>query len=217
MRIYLAFILVFGLSAPALADNHDLDGSVDTEDSLGQVVEQSVERRTIDEAAIDTENLEVTAFAGFISIEDFGVSSVAGGKIAYHLSENLFVEGTVGTSTANETTFERLNGDIQLLTDDQRDYTFYNISVGYNLLGETFIGDDYAFNTAVYVIAGAGSTEFAGDSLFTFNFGSGYRFLINDSFAFHIDFRDHVFDLDLLGESKTAHNLELSIGASLFF
>ncbi|MEM7292125.1 MAG: outer membrane beta-barrel domain-containing protein [Pseudomonadota bacterium] len=208
-------LLALLIISPIGADETDDDqGSTE---SLGQVIEQSVERREINEAAIDTEDFEVTAYGGLISIEDFGVSSVVGTKIAYHLSEHLFVEGTVGVSRANETTFERLNGNIQLLTDDQRDYNFYNVSLGYNFLGETFIGEDYAFNTALYVIAGAGSTEFAGDSLFTFNFGTGYRFLLTDAIAIHVDFRDHLFDIDLLGENKTTHNLELSIGASLFF
>ena len=47
----------------------------------------------VDEAAIDSEDFEFTAYAGLLSIEDFGVSSIVGGKIAYHLSEHLFVEG----------------------------------------------------------------------------------------------------------------------------
>ena len=186
-------------------------------DEQGQVVVQTVERRQIDEAAIDSEDFEVTAYAGILSIEDFGVSSVVGARLAYHLSEHLFVEGTYGVSEAQETTFERLNGNIQLLTDEQRQFTFYNLSLGYNFLGETFVGEDHAFNTALYVVAGVGNTDFAGDTLFTFNFGTGYRFLFTDAIAMHVDFRDHVFDIDLLGQSKTAHNLELSIGASLFF
>ena len=211
------YVVYLGLALSACVSADETSAIDDNTDSLGQVIEQSVERREIDEAAIDSEDFEVTIYGGLLSIEDFGVSGVAGGKIAYHLSEQLFVEGTLGYSKANETTFERLNGNIQLLTDDQREYTFYNISLGYNFLGETFVGDDYAFNSAFYIIAGAGSTEFAGDSLFTFNFGTGYRVLLNDALALHVDFRDHLFDIDLLGENKTAHNLEFSLGVSLFF
>ena len=211
------YVVYLGLALSACISADETSAIDDNTDSLGQVIEQSVERREIDEAAIDSEDFEVTIYGGLLSIEDFGVSGVAGGKIAYHLSEQLFVEGTLGYSKANETTFERLNGNIQLLTDDQREYTFYNISLGYNFLGETFVGDDYAFNSAFYIIAGAGSTEFAGDSLFTFNFGTGYRVLLNDALALHVDFRDHLFDIDLLGENKTAHNLEFSLGVSLFF
>jgi hypothetical protein len=35
--------------------------------------------------------------------------------------------------------------------------------------------------------------------------------------AFRVDFRDHLFDIDLLGEEKTTHNLEASIGVTVFF
>jgi hypothetical protein len=45
----------------------------------------------------------------------------------------------------------------------------------------------------------------------------GYRLLMTDSVALHVDFRDHLFDIDLLGEEKTAHNLEAHIGFTVFF
>ena len=68
-----------------------------------------------------------------------------------------------------------------------------------------------------YLIAGLGSTRFAGDDRFTVNFGAGYRFLLTDSVALHLDFRDHLFDIDLLGEEKTVHNLEGHLGFTVFF
>ncbi len=203
------------LSSSARAADEPTIGEAD--DSFGQVVEQSVERRQIDEAAIDDEDFEITLYAGILSIEDFGVGSLAGARFAYHVSESLFVEASVGLSEAEETSFERLSGNVQLLTADQRDYNFYNISLGYNLLGETFLGDSYAFNSALYVIGGIGSTDFAGASEFTTNFGAGYRFLLSDTFAAHVDVRDHIFDVDLLGEVKTTHNIEISLGISIFF
>jgi hypothetical protein len=33
----------------------------------------------------------------------------------------------------------------------------------------------------------------------------------------HFDFRDHLYDIDLLGEEKTTHNLEASLGVTVFF
>ena len=64
---------------------------------------------------------------------------------------------------------------------------------------------------------GLGSTRFAGDDRFTVNFGAGYRFLLTDAVALHIDFRDHLFDIDILGEDKTTHNLEAHLGVTVFF
>ena len=111
-----------------------------------------------------------------------------------------------------------LSGGAPIISDDERTLTYYNLNLGYNLLpGEGFIGEGRAYNTSFYLIAGLGSTRFAGDDRFTVNFGGGYRFLLTDSVALHVDFRDHLFDIDILGEDKTAHNLEGHIGVTVFF
>ncbi|MEM8814863.1 MAG: outer membrane beta-barrel domain-containing protein [Pseudomonadota bacterium] len=184
----------------------------------GQVVDPEVERREIKEAKIDSENFEIGAFAGIFAIEDFGSNVVYGARIAYHVTEGFFVEGTVGTTEGDLTSFEILSGDARLLTDDERTLTYYNLNLGYNIFpGEVFLGEGRAFNTNLYLIAGLGSTRFAGDDRFTVNFGAGYRFLLSDTIAIHIDFRDHLFDIDLLGEEKTVHNLEGHLGLTVFF
>jgi hypothetical protein len=33
----------------------------------------------------------------------------------------------------------------------------------------------------------------------------------------HADFRDYIYDIDLLGQEKTSHNLEARLGVSFFF
>jgi len=184
----------------------------------GQVIDPEVERREIKEPAIDKEDFEVGAFAGIMSIEDFGANLVYGARIAYHLTEGFFVEGTVGRSEGGLTSFEILSGGARLISDDERVLTYYNLNLGYNILpGEVFLGEGRAYNTQLYLIAGLGSTRFAGDDRFTVNFGAGYRFLLTDSVAIHMDFRDHLFDIDLFGEEKTAHNLEAHVGVTVFF
>lgn len=183
-----------------------------------QVIEPALERRVYTEADIDTEDFEIGAFAGVLSVEDFGSDAVYGLRAAYHVTEDFFVEAAYGRSRLGKTSFENLSGAVQLLTDDQRDFSYYNLSVAYNVLpGEAFIGRNRAFNTALYLIGGVGSTDFAGDSLFTVNVGVGYRFLLTDYLALRIEARDHIFDTDLLGEDKTTHNLEAQAGLSVFF
>ena len=134
------------------------------------------------------------------------------------ITEDFFAEAAIGRTKAGDTSFETLSGGAQVLTDSQRKLTYYNISLGYNILpGEAFIGKGHAFNSALYLIAGVGNTEFADDSHFTVNVGAGYRFLVNDGVALHVDFRDHIFKSDLLGNDKTTHNLEGTAGISFFF
>jgi outer membrane beta-barrel protein len=183
-----------------------------------QVIQPKIERREISIDAIDTEDFEVGVYSGLLSVEDFGVNTVIGARIAYHVTEGVFFEGAYGQSTTSETSYEKLSGGATLLTDDERDLTYYNVSLGYNLFqGETFIGENWAFPSAVYVIGGVGNTRFAGDDRFTINYGVGYRFLATDWLALHFDVRDHMFNIDILGEDKRSHNLETTLGITVFF
>ena len=223
-RFRLLFLIIFAFSFSGCAATKNLFGFGEEETPPpaeipeGQVIEPEVERREIKEPEIDSEDFEIGAFAGIMSIEDFGSDLVYGVRLAYHLTEGFFVEGTVGQSEAGLTSFEILSGGARLIADSERTLTYYNLNLGYNILpGEVFIGEGRAYNTNLYLIAGLGSTRFAGDDRFTVNFGAGYRFLLTDSIALHIDFRDHLFDIDLLGEEKTAHNLEGHLGLTVFF
>lgn len=182
------------------------------------VIEPQVERSAVTIGAIDTEDFELGMFGGMLNIEDFGSDVVVGAKLAYHINTLFFFEAAYGMSEGGLTSYEMLSGSARLLTDDEREYTYYNLSFGYNVLpGEAFVGRDWAFNTALYLIGGGGSTSFGGDDRFTLNFGAGYRFIANDWLALHLDARDHLFESDLLGESKTTHNMELTVGFTVFF
>jgi outer membrane beta-barrel protein len=182
------------------------------------VIEPDIDRREIDPADIDTEDFEVGIFAGQMSVEDFGVNTVLGARFAYHITEKFFIELGAGRTDTEQTSFERLSGAAQLLTDSEREYSYYNLSMGYNLFpGESFVGSNRALNTAFYLIGGVGKTTFAGDDRFTLNIGAGMRFLPLDWIAIHADVRDHILDIDLLGQEKTSHNLEAHLGITFFF
>ena len=182
------------------------------------IIEPEVERRKIRQTRIDTEDFEVGAYVGVLSIEDFESNVVYGARLAYHLTEDFFLEGTFGRSRAGRTSYENLSGSADLLTDSERDYTYYALSAGWNALpGEIFLGKNRAYNTAFYLVAGIGNTTFAGDDRFTVSGGFGYRVLPADWIAVHFDVRDHVYDIDLLGEKKIVNNLEAHLGLSIFF
>jgi outer membrane beta-barrel protein len=183
-----------------------------------KVVEPTVERRKIKVNKIDAENIEVGGYYGALSIEDFSTNPVTGIRAAYHVTEDIFFEANVGRSKAGKTSFETLGGNVQLLTPNERRFTYYSLSLGYNVLpGEVYIGRNLAMNSALYLIGGVGSTKFAGDQRFTVNFGAGYRVLPTDWLAIHIDVQDHVFQSDLLGTDKLTNNFAAYIGATAFF
>lgn len=185
---------------------------------LEPLVVREPERRQVKVADIDTENWEIGVFAGLMSVEDFGANPVVGLRLAYHVTEDFFLEAAYGRTTLGKTSFERLSGGALLLTDEQRKMSYYNVSVGWNLFpGEAFVTRRWAFKGGVYAIAGAGSTKFGGDDRFTVNAGVGYRLIPTDWLAFHLDVRDHIFESDLLGTKEVRHNIEFSTGLTVFF
>jgi outer membrane beta-barrel protein len=181
------------------------------------VVEPQVERRSISVPTIKARNLEIGGYYGELSIADFGAQPVAGARLDYHITEDFFFEGTYGRAKGGKTSFEELSGNVQLLSDAERRFTYYNVSLGYNLLpGEVFIGHKLAMSSALYVIGGIGEVTFAGDENFSVNFGAGFRVLPTDWVAVHIDVQDIVFRSSDIGFPQLKNNLQGTIGATVF-
>ena len=182
------------------------------------VIEPNVERREVKPARVDTENWEAGAYVGSLSVEDFEVNMVYGARLAYHINEDFFAEGIVGTSDAGLSSFERLSGGAPLLTDSERRFTYYSLGFGWNALpGEVFLGGRRALNSAIYFTLGAGGTRFAGGDRFTLTAGAGARVLIKDWLAAHLDIRDHWLEVDVLGSNKSTHNYEATLSLTAFF
>jgi outer membrane beta-barrel protein len=235
LRILLLSVLVTALSGCASVRNwldrdEPKDQQEETQSEAAQaaadeadeqpprVIEPEVERRKIKVPRIDTENVELGAVFGALSVEDFGTNPVYGVLAAYHVTEDFFFQAEAGRSTAGKTSFETLGGNIQLLTGDERRFTYYNLALGYNFLpGEVFLGRGRAMTSSFYLMGGIGSVDFAGDQKFTVSFGAGYRVLPTDWLAIHVRMQDRVYDSDLLGEAKLTNNLEANIGLTVFF
>jgi outer membrane beta-barrel protein len=210
-RLFLKAVAVTGMSVGSINAPAVLAAEAE------QVVRPEIERREVREDDIDTEDFEIGVFAGAMNVEDFGTNLVYGARLAYHVTEYVFVEAAYGHTDTDETSAERFGG-FQILEDGDRDLDYYNLSFGFNILpGESFVGSKWAFTSDFYLIGGVGSTSFAGEDEFTWNFGFGYKVLASDWLALRVDARDHVFDVDLLGESQTNHNLEFTGGVSIFF
>ncbi|HEV3182314.1 MAG TPA: outer membrane beta-barrel domain-containing protein [Steroidobacteraceae bacterium] len=183
-----------------------------------RVVEPEVARREVKVPKIRSSNVELGAYYGELSIEDFGAHPVYGITAAYHITEDFFFQAEAGRAKAGRTSFEVLGGNIQLLTESERRFTYYDLSLGYNFLpGEAFLGRGVAMTSAFYLLGGFGGTDFAGDTKFTVNFGAGYRVVPIDWMAVHITVQDRVFQSSLLGTTKLTNNLEARLGVTVFF
>lgn len=215
-RIFLKYSLISLLSLAsfqifALEQEEEVESGI----SNIKVFDPQVERREVDRDSIDTENWEIGLYYGVISIEDFGANDIVGGTISYHVTEDLFFSANYGETEADLTSAEILTG-ISVLSGD-REYKHYDLSLGFNILpGEGFLGKDIAFTSNFYLLAGLGSTNFAGDNHSTAVVGGGYQVLFNDWFSLNLAVRDYIYKIEIVG-SKTASDLEISTGFTIFF
>jgi outer membrane beta-barrel protein len=188
-----------------------------TQPSTEQVIVPQVERREIKRPKYPSNDFAVGLFGGTYATQNFGSSAVTGVRLSYHVTEDIFVDATLGKSKVSDEIFRQvLPGGV--FVNRTETLSYYAISAGYNLLpGEVFFGRSTAKATQGYLVAGVGSTNFAGQKRQTLNAGFGLRLILADWFSMQADVRDHVFSLDLLGKRQTTQNPEVTLGLTLFF
>jgi outer membrane beta-barrel protein len=199
---------------PAAARAADAPATATTTD---QVVVPQVDRRDVKLPRIPSNDFEIGLFGGTYATQNFGASAVGGLRLGYHITEDFFVEGVYAQTKVSDESFRQiLPGGV--FTESKQKLTYYNVSVGYNLLpGEVFFGKNVAKASAMYIIGGVGSTNFASERHQTFNLGVGMRVFLKDWAALQVDMRDHIFSYDLLGKRQSTQNLELTAGVTFFF
>lgn len=182
-----------------------------------QVIEPQVPRRDVRVPKIPSNDFVAGLFAGTYATENFGTSAVYGLRLGYHITEDIFVEAAYAQTEVSDENFRQiLPGGV--FPQPKETLSYYNLSAGYNVLpGEVFFGRRFAKTSALYLIAGIGSTKFLEQRKQTVNFGLGLRVFLKDWFSLQVDLRDHVYSLDLLGRRQSTQNLELSAGATFFF
>jgi len=182
------------------------------------IVQPQVTRREVKTPHIKAKDFELGAYYGALSIEDFGTNPLYGASVAYHVTEDVFLQGNVARSKAGKSSLEEVFPQITVVGESGRQFTYYDADVGYNFLpGEVFLGKGRAYNTALYATVGMGAVKFAETDHFALNFGVGTRILVTDWLSMHLDVRDHIFESDLFGVTKNTHNVEAALGLSVFF
>jgi outer membrane beta-barrel protein len=196
------------LSAPA----HAADGN-----SADQAIVPQVDRRDVKLPKFPNSDFEIGVYGGVYSTQNFGSSAGGGARLAYHITEDFFVEGSAGTTKVSDEAFRRiLPGGI--FTGNTEKLVYSNLNVGMNVLpGEVFLGGSYAMPSQVFILAGGGTTRFNGQRMQTVDFGVGVKVYVKDWFAVRVDMRDNIYTLDLLGKRDRTQNVELNAGLSFLF
>lgn len=193
------------------------EGTRTAEGRREQPVEPEVARRDVRVPKIPSNDFSIGLLAGTYASENFGSNGVVGLRVGYHITEDFFVEGVYGQTKISDAAFRQvLPGGV--FSEQSQKLTYYNVSLGWNLLpGEFFVGRNRAFPASLYVIGGLGSTKLAEQSRQTISFGVGARLHLSRRWALQVDMRDHLFSLDLLGKRQSTQNLELTAGLGFFF
>ena len=202
------------LCAPAFAQS---SATATPATATEQVIVPQVERREVRRPKIPSNDFAVGLYGGIYSTQNFGTAGVTGLRLSYHVTEDIFVDATLGRSKVSDESFRQvLPGGI--FVNRSETLSYYAISAGYNVLpGEVFFGRNYAKVTQGYILAGVGSTDFAGQKRQTLHAGFGLRLIVADWFSVQADVRDHIFTLDLLGRRQSTQNLEVTAGLTIFF
>jgi outer membrane beta-barrel protein len=213
------FLLSICLAALDASTGGAFAAEVEDKPAAVQVITPEVKPREVEEADIDDEIFGIGVYAGMLSIDNFGTEPIYGVSAMFLATEDFFLQFNYAVSKADKTSFEELSGeDVNLLTSSERDYTTYDLLVGYNIFpGEVFMTSKLTFNSDFYLVGGVGNTKFGGEDNFTTTLGTGYRIVLRDWLTWQIDFRDHIFKSDIINSNQTTHNIELSTGVTFFY
>lgn len=215
------FVALATALAPALAGAQA--AAPQQQPSNEQVIQPHVERRPVKLPKHPSKDFEIGLYGGTYATQNFGTSLVAGVRLGYHISEDIFVQAVYAQTKVSDENYRQIlpNG---VFARPEETLKYYNLSAGYNLLpGEVFWGRNTAFASALYVMAGVGNTNFVSSDKInrrnrqTINYGAGLRVLFLDRFSAQIDMRQHLYTLDVLGRNESTKNLEWTGGLSFYF
>ena len=207
------FLLLAAVAAlPALAQ------TTPPKPASEQVIVPQVDRRDVKLPRFASNDFSLGLFAGTYATQNFGTSAVSGVRLGYHITEDVFVEGSYGRSKVSDEDFRQIFPNGGIFPTGKQALRYTNVMAGINVLpGEVFFGRNTAKSSQGYVLAGVGSTNFAGQKRQTVSAGFGLRVVFTDWFAAQADVRDHIYSLDLLGKRRSTQNLEVTAGLTVFF
>lgn len=212
VSILLSALAVTAFSVKILAQN-----SEDQATPPLRVVEPDKKTDDAHAAILDTERYEVGAYTGFLSVEDFNTNPVLGVSVIYHLNSKWYAQFNYGSSSVSRATFEDVVGG-DFLAESDRDFNYATITAAWQVMhGRSYFGTSGKYNSGFYLLGGVGNVEFAGNSGSSLVLGASYRLIRTDWLSLNIDYRNHIFKREFIGDDKQTFNNELVLGVNYFF
>lgn len=212
LSIAIGCITATAVSHVAVAQDEDSANSR----SRVRIIEPDKNVTDAQAASIDTEKFQLGFYLGTLSVEDFGTEVISGLELTYHLNQRWFVQGNYGTATIDRAAFE--TSTLQFLADEDRDFEYFAITGGYRWLrGRSFLGANAKYSSDIYLLAGVEQVSFAANDETGLNLGLSYRVVLTDWMTLNVDFREHTFKRDFIGDSKQTFNTEFRVGINALF
>jgi outer membrane beta-barrel protein len=211
-RASIMVVLAVALSAPA-AVRAEESAPLGMDES--PVIAPPSKDHPLQDARIDTERFEVGPYYGLYAPDSFGVSSIVGVRLAYHVTEDIAFEAGYAMGQVDQTSFRRLTGRSLLANEN---LSYWNVGASYELFpGQIFLTRKRTINSAIYLIGGLGQTTMDDRGHFTVDFGTGFKLFATDWLNIRPDLRIHVFETDLTGEKTLTYNIEATLAVAVFF
>ncbi|WP_096084786.1 outer membrane beta-barrel domain-containing protein [Agaribacterium haliotis] len=160
---------------------------------------------------LDNELFEFGIDAGLLAIQDFNTEIGLGFNATFHGSEDFFIQFNYLAAEASYSAFENSQG--AYFEGGDRDFIHYDLLLGYNLLaGELYVSEANSTLSNLYIVGGVGNISFGGEESFSATAGIGYKLGLSRRLNLRLDFRDHIYQSNLIAEDSTSHNMQFTLG-----
>ena len=133
--------LLLAAAAPAFAQSADPQPPKPAGE---QVITPQVDRRDVKLPRFASNDISIGVFGGTYATANFGANAVTGLRLGYHITEDVFVEGTYGRSKVTDEAFRQIFPNGGVLPNPKETLSYYNVMAGWNILpGEVFFCVDF--------------------------------------------------------------------------
>lgn len=219
----IALIFLVSMASNAIAQNtanNKTIGGINSSEDQGEIIEPEKKSIPVRSAQIDTEHFELGIFGGELNTEDFNSNPVFGISFSYHITSNIMAQINQGSSDVDKATFEErdISDGEGFLLESDRTFTYRSLLGGYRILsGRSFLGSKLKMNSSIYLLAGLGRVDFAGEENTSYELAASYRTVVTDWLTINLDLKDHIFNRNFLNDDKTTHNVEFTLGVNALF
>lgn len=174
-------------------------------------------RGVVDRLYVKQNRHEFTARGGYFVSDLYSATYIAGAAYSYHMTEQTAVELSFAYTHQDADTIRAIEGGRGTVLEDEYARTLFAESIllwspvyGKFRLGGSVMRFDMHFDVGVGIVDSQTSRGASGIG------GIGLKVFLGQPVALRIDFRDRVYQQELLAESFIVNDLSVTAGLSLF-